>query len=110
MDLDDPICLCFHVSRRKLTNFVRVEKPRRPSQLSNCFGAGTGCGWCRPFIERIFDSVQAEQAASTEANGSNENSQAESPEQNDLPSKTEYAQLRTKYVREGLGKPPTSDA
>ena len=50
----DEICLCFHVSRKKLVNFVRVERPQRASQLSQCFGAGTGCGWCRPFLEAIF--------------------------------------------------------
>ena len=53
MDLDSPICLCFNVSRRKIIRFIKVEKPRRASQLSECFGAGTGCGWCRPILERL---------------------------------------------------------
>ncbi len=53
MDLDAPICLCFNVSRRKILRFIKVEKPRRASQLSECFGAGTGCGWCRPILERL---------------------------------------------------------
>lgn len=53
MDLDAPICLCFDVSRRKIIRFIKVEKPRRASQLSECFGAGTGCGWCRPILERL---------------------------------------------------------
>jgi len=53
MDLDSPICLCFNVSRRKIFRFIKVEKPRRASQLSECFGAGTGCGWCRPILERL---------------------------------------------------------
>jgi len=55
MNPDDLICLCFHVSRRKVDNFIRVEKPKRPSQLSQCFGAGTGCGWCRPYLERLLN-------------------------------------------------------
>ena len=53
MDLDAPICLCFNVSRRKIVRFIKVDKPRRASQLSECFGAGTGCGWCRPILERL---------------------------------------------------------
>ena len=61
MNLDDPVCLCFHVSRRKVINYIRVEKPRRASQLSECFGAGTGCGWCRPFLERLMENEQSGQ-------------------------------------------------
>ena len=41
MQLDDEVCLCFHVTKRKLQNFLRVEKPRRVAQMSECFGAGT---------------------------------------------------------------------
>ena len=54
MDLDAPVCLCFGVSRRKLLQFVRVERPRLASQLSACGGAGTGCGWCIPHVRRLF--------------------------------------------------------
>ena len=62
-DPDDELCLCFHVTRRKVENFLRVERPRRVSQISECFGAGTGCGWCRPFLQRLFDAhVEGEQA------------------------------------------------
>ena len=57
MKPDDNLCLCFHVPRRKVELFIRVEKPRRVSELSQCFGAGTGCGWCRPFLQRLFDST-----------------------------------------------------
>jgi len=55
MDLDAPICLCFNVSRRKIVRFIKIDKPRRASQLSECFGAGTGCGWCRPILERLHE-------------------------------------------------------
>ncbi|PQO46599.1 bacterioferritin-associated ferredoxin [Blastopirellula marina] len=58
MKPDDELCLCFHVTLRKVQNFCRIEKPRRASQLSECGGAGTGCGWCRPFLQRIFDHQQ----------------------------------------------------
>ena len=54
MDLDDPVCLCFRVSRRKLQNYVRVHRPVVASQLSQCGGAGTGCGWCVPFLKLLF--------------------------------------------------------
>jgi NAD(P)H-nitrite reductase large subunit len=58
-DRDDELCLCFHVTRRKVENFLRVERPRRVSQISECFGAGTGCGWCRPFLQKLFDAYAA---------------------------------------------------
>ena len=88
MQLDDEICYCFHVSKRKIMNFIRVEKPRRASQVSQCGGAGTGCGWCRPFLERYFrDSVQEGVTAP-----------------DDMTPDT-YAGLRAKYVREGKGVP-----
>ena len=61
MDLDDDLCLCFHVSKRKVVNFVRQTRPRLPSQLAECFGAGTGCGWCIPFLVKIHQ--QAAQGA-----------------------------------------------
>jgi NAD(P)H-nitrite reductase large subunit len=89
MELDDEICLCFHVSKRKLVNFLRVEKPRRAGQMSECFGAGTGCGWCRPMLERYFaDAVEGGVTRSDE------------------PTPQEYAQQRAKYIRAGGGTPP----
>ena len=53
MKPDDPICYCYHVPLRKLLHFARRERPERPSQMSECLGAGTGCGWCIPFLIRI---------------------------------------------------------
>ena len=61
MELDDKVCYCFRVSKRKLVNFTRQTKPSRPSQLSECFGAGTGCGWCIPFLIRLHEQVMSEQ-------------------------------------------------
>ena len=63
MELDDELCLCFHVTKRKVINFIRVEKPSRPGQLSECFGAGTGCGWCRAYLRRLFDEQRGQAAA-----------------------------------------------
>ena len=34
MQLDDELCLCFHVTKRKILNHLRVHQPRVPSQLS----------------------------------------------------------------------------
>ncbi len=53
MDPDDHVCLCFRVSLRKLRHFVARTHPKVPSQLSECLGAGTGCRWCVPFLEKL---------------------------------------------------------
>lgn len=90
MELDDEVCLCFHVSKRKVLNFIRIHKPKRPGQLADCFGAGTGCGWCRRLLERYFS--EAAQAGVTTA----------APD----PTPSEYAKLRAQYIRAGQGKPP----
>ncbi len=87
LDLDDELCLCFHVTKRKVVNYIRVEKPRRPGQLSDCWGAGTGCGWCRPFLTGLFDERTGGGLAA-------------------LPSKDQYALERSNYVRDGGGTPP----
>jgi bacterioferritin-associated ferredoxin len=89
MDPDDELCLCFHVTRRKVENFIRLERPKRVGQLAECFGAGTGCGWCRPFLKRLFERAQGELDAEP-----------------DLPSATDYGRGRTDYVRAGGGTPP----
>jgi bacterioferritin-associated ferredoxin len=89
VDLDDELCLCFHVTKRKVINFLRVERPTRAGQLSECFGAGTGCGWCRTYLQRLFDET---------LRGSDS-----AP---DDPSAQEYARLRAGYVRAGGGTPP----
>ena len=89
MQPDDELCLCFHVSQRKVINFLRVERPRRESQLSECHGAGTGCGWCRPFLKKLFQAAQENKLSAA-----------------DLPTADEYARGRTGYVRAGKGTPP----
>jgi NAD(P)H-nitrite reductase large subunit len=89
MNLDDKVCYCFHVSRRKLVNFVRVHEPKVPSQLSECGGAGTGCGWCIPFLKQIFR--QACEGGAIEL-------EQLTPE--------DYERKRAEYVRAGKGNPP----
>lgn len=92
MDLDAEACLCFHVTKRKVVNFLRVEKPQRVGQLSDCFGAGTGCGWCRPYLERLF--AQSRQAGAT------------FDDQAADPTPADYASGRAEYIRAGKGQPP----
>lgn len=89
MELDDELCLCFHVTKRKVVNWLRIEKPKRPGQLAECYGAGTGCGWCRPFLRKLFDDAVA--GGQTSA---------------DLPTAAEYAARRAAYVQSGGGTPP----
>ncbi len=56
MEPDEKLCFCFHVTRRKVTNWIRIHQPRVPSEVSQCGGAGTGCGWCVPFLRKLFDA------------------------------------------------------
>jgi len=89
MELDDELCLCFHVTKRKVINYLKIEQPRRPAQLADCHGAGTGCGWCRPYLKQLFDAAQ---------------DTAQSPP--DLPTPADFAHQRSQYVRAGRGTPP----
>jgi bacterioferritin-associated ferredoxin len=89
MSPDDELCLCFHVTQRKVLNYIRIEKPQRPAQLADCYGAGTGCGWCRPYLERLFE--QAVLRGETTIN---------------FPTPGEYAKMRSKYVHETGAVPP----
>ena len=57
MDPDDHVCLCFGVSKRKIVNFCRRRKPPVASLISQCLSAGTGCGWCVPFIKALHRQV-----------------------------------------------------
>jgi len=38
MSPDDELCLCFHVTQRKVLNYIRIEKPQRPAQLAGPIG------------------------------------------------------------------------
>lgn len=89
MDLDAKVCYCFHVTRRKLVNFTRRHRPKVPSQLSECGGAGTGCGWCIPFLKQIHQQV---------TKGGDTDLEMLTPE--------EYARQRAAYIRAGKGTPP----
>ena len=80
MDDDDHVCLCFHVSKRKIVNFCKREKPPVASLISECLSAGTGCRWCVPFLKKLHQQAM------------------DGSENPDLPvSPQEYAQRRAKY-------------
>ncbi len=86
MDLDQEVCLCFHVTRRKIESYIRHEKPIRASQLAECYGAGTGCKWCVRYLKAIFEAR------------SDDSSKSESGEQATiLPSAEQYAAMRKSY-------------
>ncbi|MFO0975027.1 MAG: (2Fe-2S)-binding protein [Planctomycetaceae bacterium] len=88
MKPDDKLCYCFHVTQRKVQNFIRLHQPRVPSEISECGGAGTGCGWCVPFLRKLFDAAKANETATIEIDA-------------DF-----YERERAEYVRAGKGKPP----
>ena len=103
MNPDDHVCLCFHVTRRKVVTYIRVEKPRRPSQLSQCFGAGTGCGWCRPYLERLLnDSLPANEPQEPDDSDEPGDETAAAPEM----TFSEYKKARSSYVRKTGATPP----
>ncbi len=89
MELEAKVCYCFHISRRKLVNFVRQNRPKVASQLSECGGAGTGCGWCIPFLKQIYQ--QAVDGGETEL---------------ERLTPAEYESRRAVYIRAGGGTPP----
>ena len=87
MESEDTICYCFHISKRKIFNFLRIHRLRRASQLSECGGAGTGCGWCVPFLKRYFEDANNPDA----------------PDESLTPD--EYARQRGDYIKAGKGVP-----
>lgn len=100
MELDDDLCLCFHVSKRKVINFIRTEQLVAASQLSQCYGAGSGCGWCRRYLGMLFEQMK---------------SMPQEQEGNVVPdpmgdvgdeTAENYAELRRDYLRKGYGTPP----
>ena len=55
MNPDDEVCLCYHVSLRKIRNYCTREDPPVASLISECLGAGSGCGWCVPFLNSLHE-------------------------------------------------------
>ena len=88
MELDDELCLCFHVSKRKVVNYIRSNRPTVASQLSECLGAGTGCGWCRTYLRALHAEMTGGGERAIEL------------------SADDHARGRSVYVRAGRGTPP----
>ena len=53
VDPDDHVCLCFHVSLRKIRGYLAREDPPVASLISECLSAGTGCRWCVAFLKHL---------------------------------------------------------
>ncbi len=83
MGPDDKICYCYGVPYRKLWHFARRRQLQRSSQMSECLGAGTGCGWCIPILKRIYEAARQPGASGPEV---------------DL-TPAEYAAKRDEYIR-----------
>ncbi|CAG0966430.1 hypothetical protein PHYC_01009 [Phycisphaerales bacterium] len=58
MSPDDEVCLCFHVTLRKIRTYLARENPPVASLISECLGAGTGCQWCVPFLKHLHAEHQ----------------------------------------------------
>ncbi len=127
MDLDDKVCLCFGVSKRKVVNFIRIENPRVAGQISECFGAGTGCGWCRPYLRMMFEKHRKsafrvdrdpQTSGDDRASSSPSHPVAGSPASGTSPTAggsfekldaKQYAQLRETYM-DDTGKQPPAES
>lgn len=92
MELDDTICYCFHVRKRKILNFLRIHRPQVASRISECGSAGTGCGWCIPFLRKYHRQWQ---------DGELEAADVMTPD--------EYSAARGDYIRAGKGTPPSGE-
>lgn len=92
MQPDDELCLCFHVPWRKVINYIRIHKVRVPSLVSECQGAGTGCGWCRVFIEQLVERIDPSQPQADEL---------EKWLHDQMPAAQAYARRRADYIAKG---------
>ena len=59
MESESEVCLCFHVSLGKIRSYLEREDPPVASLISECLGAGTGCGWCVPYLRELHRLHQA---------------------------------------------------
>ena len=96
MHVDEELCLCFHVSWRKVINYIRIHRVKLPSQLSECQSAGTGCGWCRAAMRRLV----AQMAEAPPDADDLERWLAE-----EFPA-AQHSSGRQRYIAAGQGQPP----
>ena len=97
MQVDDDLCLCFHVSWRKVMNYIRVHRVRIPSQLAECQSAGTGCGWCRKAMLRLVEKFQS---------GAPDADELQAWLDEAYPSSKDYVAGRKDHIAAGKGSPP----
>ena len=97
MNVDDELCLCFHVSWRKVINYIRVHKVKVPSQLADCQSAGTGCGWCRHAMRKLVSQAENETPKAD---------QLQEWLERTYPNRKEYEQGRKEHIAQGRGTPP----
>ena len=71
MEKEDHVCVCNRVSLGKLITYIHRENPKVPSQLSECLDAGTSCGWCIPFLEKIHKQHAAGDSISLSVDSEN---------------------------------------
>jgi bacterioferritin-associated ferredoxin len=105
---DDEVCLCFHVTKRKVVQFIKRGSAQVPSQVSECLGAGTGCGWCRPFLKRLFEQTADPSARRPAEESGGPGSLAEAPGDEaatEEPSAEQYAAMRQQYLARREGAP-----
>ena len=62
----DDVCLCFHVPLGKIRGYLKRENPPVASLISECLGAGTGCGWCVPYLKELHTQHQSGQLPTIE--------------------------------------------
>ena len=96
---DDELCLCFHVSWRKVIRYIQIHRVSLPSQVSECQGAGTGCGWCRTAIARLVVELHQDSVDSRHL---------EQWLSEKFPSSRSYRDGRSQHIKEGHGIPPRS--
>jgi len=53
-------CTCFHVETRDIAAAIRVHRIRTVEELQRRLPATTGCGTCRPDVQRMIDEAAAE--------------------------------------------------
>jgi len=55
----DHVCLCYRVELGKVCKYLKREDPQVASLISECLDAGTGCGWCVPYLKELHRKHKA---------------------------------------------------
>lgn len=97
---DDELCLCFHVTWRKVIRFIRLHRVQVASQVSECQGAGTGCGWCRKAIAKLVAEKR---------DGTLNSEHLEQWLSEEFPTSNSYRDGRSQHIKDGHGTPPSID-